>query len=187
MSTRGSVIVRKDHVDKEIYVHYDAYPDHTGRNVVRLIKTLDLTRLYDLLLTLDEYVSLAPEDEDPPCEFDFSPSACEDAVGEGRPYVYEGIRGRFIEDSLFCEYAYVLDLDEDELLFFVGFQTEPQAGNPYGQEPSRTGYYPCRLSAVFPFSYVRQTPTAAVVEHMEEVAHGESREVRTFRVTCPKH
>lgn len=48
----------------------------------------------------------------------------------------------FIQDSLFCEYAYLLDLDRNVLEFWEGFQRSPQEGNPFGA--SRIGeYYPC--------------------------------------------
>ena len=42
-----------------------------------------------------------------------------------------------IRDSLFCEYAYVIDLDRDELLFFIGGQRKPKEGNPYGSQWQR--------------------------------------------------
>jgi hypothetical protein len=61
----------------------------------------------------------------------------------------------FIKDSLFCEYAYIIDLDNLTIELYKGFQHEPQEGNPFGTEPCRNGdYYPCRLAKVFPINEV---------------------------------
>ncbi|MBR2810525.1 MAG: hypothetical protein IKD69_04015 [Solobacterium sp.] len=49
---------------------------------------------------------------------------------------------RFIQDSLFREYARVIDLDENRLLFHVSFQKTPQEDNRYGCSPDENGYYP---------------------------------------------
>ena len=54
MSTRGSFIIRRGDEAKELYISADAYPDGAGRDAVRLIKSLDLDRLFDLLMTEDD-------------------------------------------------------------------------------------------------------------------------------------
>jgi len=54
MSTRGSFIIRRDSKDKELYIPADAYPDGAGCDAVRLIKSLDLSVLYDLLKTEED-------------------------------------------------------------------------------------------------------------------------------------
>ena len=54
----------------------------------------------------------------------------------------------FIKDSLFCECAYIIDLDEEVLEFWIGFQQKPWEDNPYGTE-CEDGYYPCRRYATF--------------------------------------
>ena len=76
------------------------------------------------------------------------------AARNGRP-VYMENNAEFIKDSLFCEYAYIANLDTKMLEFYVGFQKRPQEGNRYGTEPiegsSGRKYYPCRLAAEIPF------------------------------------
>ena len=43
----------------------------------------------------------------------------------------------FLKDSLFCEYAYVINLDKKQLDLFVGFQREKQeTPNPPVEDPS---------------------------------------------------
>jgi hypothetical protein len=51
----------------------------------------------------------------------------------------------FIYESLYCEYAYIINLDTDELEIYVGHQREPQPGNRYGETSNDHGYYPCAL------------------------------------------
>lgn len=49
----------------------------------------------------------------------------------------------FIQDSLFCEWAYFYDIEKRIFEIWSGFQTEADANNPYGQS-KRGDYYPCK-------------------------------------------
>lgn len=53
----------------------------------------------------------------------------------------------FAKDSLFCEYAYVIDLNRDVLEIYAGFNTEPlePSSRFYTDEPKDGEYYPVRL------------------------------------------
>ena len=180
MSTRGSFIIRKNSEDKELYIQADAYPEVGGRDAVRLIKSLDLNALYDLLVTEDDLFEEYPEEEIPSEEpHDFSVRLCVDAVRGGRKYVYQDMGHWFIQDSMTCEYGYVVDLDESCLLFYVGYQKTAQEGNRYGTEPSK-GYYPCRLAAVFSFGFIRQNQTQDIVRQMKQVEVEGAEIIRRF-------
>lgn len=80
------------------------------------------------------------------------------------------------KDSLFCEWAYVLNIDTMKLEVWRGFQEKKQKGNRYGTEPTYvskgwtmtdikgketksldTNYYPCKLLAEFDI-FDRETP-----------------------------
>lgn len=171
MSTRGSFILRKNREAKELYIPSDAYPDYGGRGIVRMVKSLDLGALYDLL-EADDYEGTYEGQ-------DFSLEQCEETVASGKKYLYRRMGGWFIQDSLMCEYGYELDLDEEKLLFYAGFQHKPQEGNRYGTEESE-GYYPCRLMGVFPFAYLRQNPDSSIVDQMEDLSEKGAGEVRYF-------
>ena len=70
-------------------------------------KSLDLNRLFDLLMTEDDVFEFFPEDEIPGGEpHTFSLQLCMDAVRSGKPYVYQQVGQWFIQDSLTCEYGY---------------------------------------------------------------------------------
>lgn len=86
---------------------------------------------------------------------------------------------QFAADSLFCEYAYVLDLDAGTLELYRGFNTEPL---PQGQRfsdmaPSEAkgdipAYYPVRLAATWSLEAL---PT---VDDMEEACRDPEEETQ---------
>ena len=193
MSTHGSFIIRKNNADKELYIPNDAYPDVAGRDAVRLVKSLDLNVLYDLLVSEADLYDLFPEDEIPTDEaYDYSLRKCVDSVQSRHYYIYRQMDHLFIQDSLFCEYGYVLDLDEGNLLFYNGTRNTRQEGNRYGSEPNENGYYPCHLKAVIPFASIKQSETSEIVEWMVEVDIEDSEEIKilqpdTIKATSPPH
>lgn len=57
----------------------------------------------------------------------------------------------FPEESLFCEWAYVIDLDKQALEVYKGFQhTRPKTGRFKDAKP-QDGYYGCKLVKKIPF------------------------------------
>lgn len=50
-------------------------------------------------------------------------------------------------DSLFCEWGYLLDLDQGVFEVYEGFQTEPHTDGRFHDRQGRHGYYPVRLRA----------------------------------------
>ena len=59
----------------------------------------------------------------------------------------------FIYDSLFCEWAYIANLDSDCFEIWRGLQTTPDHSENarYGAEPDRSGYFPCKLIKEYGF------------------------------------
>lgn len=50
----------------------------------------------------------------------------------------------FINDSLFCEWAYFYDIDNKVFEIWQGFQKQSDPTNPFGQNCDDQGYYPCK-------------------------------------------
>jgi len=71
----------------------------------------------------------------------------------------------FMADSVFCEYAYILNLDTEELEFYRGRNTNPHAAGRYAAKgrwspPSPmvgVSYYGVRLVKAIPFVVIRET------------------------------
>lgn len=62
----------------------------------------------------------------------------------------------FVADSLFCEWAYIIDLDKNEFSIFKGFNTHPLKENDYfysfmNQNEKHLDYYPCKLVYTYKF------------------------------------
>lgn len=71
----------------------------------------------------------------------------------------------FMSDNVFCEYAYILNLDTEELEFYMGRNTDPNAAGRYAAKrrwsPSSpmagVSYYGVRLVKAIPFAVIRET------------------------------
>ena len=86
------------------------------------------------------------------------------------------------QDSLFCKVAYMIDLQQEKLVMFVGRQMQPQEKKPYGAAGERysgikEAYYACRLCVMFSFRYIRTFSSEEISGDMERTV--ESRERRS--------
>lgn len=177
MSTRGLYGVRKNGVDKCTYNHFDSYPSGLGSGVVSFCannSVENLNKFFDnIVLVLENSIPTEAQIEE--CQkagyVDLSVSTqsttdwycllrnlqgnfeeyqtCIDE--DNKIYMTDGVD--FIKDSLFCEYAYIINLDDEVLEFYEGFQKEPQADNRYGTKEDR-GYYPCKLVLTIPLDEI---------------------------------
>lgn len=173
MGTRGSVGFIQQEKPKMAYNHFDSYPEGLGREVLNFIVIINkedgwtkfkekANKLQDigndnitdqsLIEKYKEYADTGVSKQslsDPYCLFrNIQGSDWMNEMYKGKLEHYS-LSNSFIKDSLFCEYAYVINLDTMKLEFYDGFQTEPQKGNRFGEEKSENGYYPCRLVGVF--------------------------------------
>ena len=73
----------------------------------------------------------------------------------------------FILDSLYCEYAYIVNLDKKCLEFWVGFQKEPDPKNRYGATKF-DGYFPCKKFEEFAFEKIRGNSEESIVKEMKQ-------------------
>lgn len=69
----------------------------------------------------------------------------------------------FIKDSMFCEWGYIINLDNKVLEVWKGFQREPDLTNRYGQEEI-SGYYPCKLVLEISFNEIRDSFSQTISE-----------------------
>lgn len=71
---------------------------------------------------------------------------------------------KFGEDSLFCEFAYVVDLDDKVLEVYKGFQTEPHDAGRWAGGQSRTVDFGSR-DTYHPIKLITEYPLAALIEN----------------------
>ncbi len=192
MGTRGLVGVKVNGKYSGYYNHYDSYPECLGHGMVEFIKKLDASNIEIMinncasLIKVDSRSCPSKEDIDKYCQFsnnqvstgtdwysllrNIQGADSLDAILRGKlEHVFDDID--FIKDSLFCEYAYILNLDELTLDFYRGFQHHEQLFNPFGNDyyESRSGsnYYPCAKIMSIPFGLIHQYQVEQIVEIMK--------------------
>ena len=119
MGTRGAVGIRFNDTDKVGYNHYDSYPDGLGDEVLEFIKNLgsvDALKKYFYEITFEKDDNKFTEVWD--CDNSTMKKCFTDNHG-------------FLHDSLFCEYAYIVNLDTEKLEFYIGFNKNPNAKGRY--------------------------------------------------------
>ena len=177
MSTRGACGFHKNGVDKITYNHFDSYPGCLGVNILDFInKTTDeeLNKIYDNVILVEED-SKPTKDQIKECEkwsdLTVGEQSCSNwycllRKSQGNLETYkDGLKyminsSDFLKDSLFCEYAYVINLDTNELEFYIGGQhinsrnryhlTKEEKENAYEK------YYNCKLVKTFPLNVIRK-------------------------------
>ena len=175
MGTRGTYGFRKNGTDKLTYNHYDSYPDYLGRQVVEFCQNHsieELNKIFDKTIMVNESDTPTEEQIKECIEngfSDFSVSSesktdwycllrnCQgdlECLADANDHAYMTNSFDFIKDSLFCEYAYIINLDDEVLEFYEGFQKKPQEGNRYGTKADDSGYYPCKLSLTIPLNEI---------------------------------
>lgn len=171
MGTRGAVCLVADDAEKVIYNHFDSYPDGLGNAV--------LAWLQKELSTGDESAlrrqaaSLRPVPDTEPTDDDFTRLAefHDPNVSSGRDW-YSLLRGTqgdlsamlraglyedaadFPRDSLFCEWAYVVDFDGRAFEVYEGFRTTPPTDGRWAEQPGtdeRGQYFPVQRVARWSF------------------------------------
>ena len=155
MGTRGSVgFIYKD---KEYlsYNNFDSYPSVLGVDVLSFIAKINEENGWD---KFKEYASILKDikEEDITHEIiekykkyadlnvstkSYSDPYCLFRSIQGCEWMEELYKGNlqhftldneFIKDSLYCEYAYIINLDTMKLEFYDGYQKEPQLSNRFG-------------------------------------------------------
>lgn len=144
MSTRGYFGIKKKGELKGAYNHWDSYPSGLGVDLARTITKIDKDERLEVLSDTFDYIELINENTEPTKE---QIELCQKAnvvnlnVGNRSlddwycllretqgdlqiyidkiiPYMVNG--NDFLEDTLFCEYAYIIDLDDNEFRVYSG-------------------------------------------------------------------
>lgn len=169
MGTRGLIgWITPDGEVQGFYNHFDSYPSGVGVELQKELSDtgLDLikAKIADLVWVTDD-TPITTEDVSRARQMGLTNTG----VSTGRDW-YSVMRetqgsflkpleygkaensGEFIKDSLFCEWAYLIDFRSDELVILEGFNQDPDGQAPYAvkeRDPDEEGrpsdtYYGCR-------------------------------------------
>lgn len=61
----------------------------------------------------------------------------------------------FLRESLFCEYAYIVNLDDMTVEFYEGFQQKEHGRGRYASLKSSSGYWPVALKGAYPIADIK--------------------------------
>lgn len=175
MGTRGSFGVHVDGKSKLMYKHHDSYPSGLGLEMLKDLRTLLKDKGVDWIK--EKAIALQQVDDEvepteaqiellkPYTDLEVSTQSVQDwycllrNIQGDLPGILEvGLMlnsNNFIADSLFCEWAYVVNLDENLFEVYKGFQSKPHSLGRYANLPVSKNnyctYYACALVAEFPF------------------------------------
>jgi hypothetical protein len=193
MGTRGAFGFIKNGVEKVTYNHFDSYPDGLGQNVIDFAtKYLNkLNEIYDSIELVNDDTPIT-EDVIKHCEemktirssvdivignaltfpdkswYSLLRNAQSEGImkyGAGLKYMSDG--KDFLNDSLFCEWAYIINLDTNALEIYRGFNKDFNAKGRYSSTLRKEGddYYGVALIGEIPLEDIN------TVEYYRETTH----------------
>ena len=180
MGTRHLIAVQLDGEYKVAqYGQWNGYPSCTGVDVLEFLRGVDIAAFKGKVskckfATYDQLAELEKTD----WKNDY-PQLSRDTGSDVLKLIMEEPDGillanniGFAKDSLFCEWAYVIDLDTGLLEVFKGFNTQPVAEDARFNGAPDGEYYPVRLECVFDIKNLppKDDFLAALKEEDEEVA-----------------
>jgi len=178
MSTRGAYGFRHNGIDKVAYNHCDSYPSGLGKLAIEFIKRNNLQGLKAIeqgIRLVDEEGSPSDEDlkkYDAFCNMNVggpeegiswykllrNAQGDFEAFENGLDVMIDG--ADFLKDSLFCEWAYIINLDDSVLEIYKGFNKSEYAAGRYAkvvhEEPC--DFQGVKLFKTIPFNEIWMIP-----------------------------
>lgn len=188
MGTRGLVGVVINNTPKATYNHFDSYPSGLGLDVVKFVDSIKgenfdtLAGQFQALTMIDADGTPTPEQIADLGAKGVEPAAVStgadwyawlrNAQGDLAEYVRLGYMPdgtTFGEDSLFCEWGYLVNLDTRSVEVYKGFQKEPHVEGFWATAPrSDSGYYGIKRIAVIPFDQLNELAMTSLESYDEE-------------------
>lgn len=173
MGTRGCYGFYKNGITKATYNHFDSYPSVLGESILDFAGNTSLKNMNNIF----DKIELVREDSIPTIEqiencqdfTDLSVSSqniinfyclLRKAQGDLNAYKtnlkYMIDSKEFLGNSLFCEYAYIINLDKNVLEFYKGFNKVPQNNrySKFANSQENGGYCECELVAEYPLTEI---------------------------------
>lgn len=187
MGTRGAMGVRVNGTDKIGYVQFDSYPEGWPSRMVEYLRPVDL----EYIKSRAESLRVVPPTYEPTqhekvelyrfADLTVSRKSLNDIYcllrqcqGDLEKTLDAGLvidASEFLADSLFCEYAYIANLDENTFEVYRGFQEAEHGKGRYANMPQRRigdKYWPVALVVTFPLDNIpTDWDTVAFPEEVE--------------------
>ena len=197
MGTRGLYGFYKNGETKTVYNQYDTYPGGLGAVMLKFIKHLQsfdgLRKLFDRLKIVKEGKKPGKKQLEHALSImkpDLNVSSrsmndwyCILREAQNNPMVYSnGLKlildsTDFIKDSLFCEWAYIINLDNDTLEVYAGVNKEHQEDNRYMTDtPDESGYYACKLISTYNLDILLYIDEETFIKEVNTAAGNEEEE-----------
>lgn len=160
MSTRGAVGFRKGNKDYLIYNHCDSYPSGLGYGMLRFIKESNIAQLNnvtDIIYDLSRDSSVFDD-------MTYVPDIFVQCVTD----LEKDNANHFLHDSLFCEYGYLINLDTQQLEFYVGSNKLPlENKGRYAKIVSHAIYGGVVLAKTLSFDFIKESTLSDLVVMLE--------------------
>lgn len=130
MSTRGAVGIIYDGIEKIGYNHFDSYPTGLGNDVLNYLYNKNLPYMINVFYSID-----------------LNEDAMNDVFDNGKFNTSFPNRKSVLGDSLFCEWAYIINLDTKKLEVYRGFNKDKNAEGRYAhlKNNGNSKYYGVKL------------------------------------------
>lgn len=206
MGTRGTWGFYKE-IDKLTYNHFDSYPTCLGKTIIKFIRKHSIEELN----TIFENIILVNENDEPTKEqikeckkysdLGVSQQTLEEwysllRKSQGNPEVYAKdlkymIDNKdFIKDSLFCEWSYIINLIDNTLEIYKGFQKQIQDNrykltNKEIEEVKKTkkergyGYYNSKLIYKISLEQIKKKNVETIDKFLHKIQKGYKTEIFT--------
>ena len=171
MGTRGAFGFRFETRDKVTYNHFDSYPSGLGNQVADFLKGFsdaeEIKKIFKNIVLVDMDSKPTKEQKAKAKELDLVDltvsSQSEDewycllrkaqfdieSYKEGLPFMIDS--HKFLGDSLFCEWAYIINLDICSLEIYRGFNKDQNACGRYASlNPDQGEYFGVVLHETIP-------------------------------------
>ena len=189
MSTRGVWGFRKNNEDKLMYNHGDSYPTYLGKEVFEAIKEYkveDMKSAFDRMTAVDEDKKPTKNElkelaynyrhEMSKCDSESWYVALREAQGNLVAYIVNKLpyyinSNNFIYDSLFCEWGYIINLDDNTLEVYTGFNTKESNQGRYASvsKDENHEYYGCTLIKVYTFNEIKKMTDETILEELNKL------------------
>lgn len=185
MGTRGMYGFYKNGVTKATYNHSDSYPNWLGKFIVKFITETTIEEMNDIFdrIVMVNGDSKPTVDQINECIQFFTADVGSDLIddwynllrlAQGDLTLYkQGLKymidnSDFILDSLFCEWTYIINLDENVLEIYKGFQKEAEYNRYYDDFLENEEYKNCKLVLTLPIERIQQIGLSNTVAILNE-------------------